>query len=114
MLTIDTLRAYGANVDEGVKRCINSEAFYLKMVQKVKENLDSCEKLKEEVEAKDLDKAFETAHALKGVLANLSLTPLLQPVSEITELLRARTDTDYSELTERITQKKDELLKLMD
>lgn len=30
--------------------------------------------------------------------ANLSLTPLTKPVSEITELLRGRTETDYSPL----------------
>ena len=39
-----------------------------------------------------------TAHALKGLYANLSLTPLTKPVSELTELLRNRTDTDHSAL----------------
>ena len=38
--------------------------------------------------------AFESAHALKGMYSNLSLTPLTAPISEMTELLRAGTDTD--------------------
>ena len=32
----------------------------------------------------------------KLMYANLSLTPLTKPVSEITELLRSKTQTDYS------------------
>ena len=32
MLTIEKLRAYGANVDEGMGRCMNNEAFYLRLV----------------------------------------------------------------------------------
>ena len=58
------------------------------------------------MEAKDLDKAFEVAHALKGIYGNLSLTPLTKPVSEITELLRSRTDTDYSALMNEIMAQK--------
>jgi len=57
---------------------------------------DGYERLQAALDANDLDAAFELAHALKGVLGNLSLTPLLEPVSEMTELLRARTQTDYS------------------
>ncbi|MBQ8941092.1 MAG: hypothetical protein IJ062_04590 [Firmicutes bacterium] len=50
--------------------------------------------------------AFDTAHALKGMYANIFITPVLTPISEITELLRARTQTDYSALlTEAKTQK---------
>ena len=44
----------------------------------------------------DLDAAFEAAHALKGVLGNLGLTPLYEPVAEMTECLRSKTDKDYS------------------
>ena len=44
----------------------------------------------------DLQAAFEEAHALKGVLGNLALTPIYNPVSEMTELLRARQNVDYS------------------
>ena len=44
----------------------------------------------------DLDAAFEAAHALKGVTGNLALTPIYEPVQVVTELLRSRTETDYS------------------
>ena len=68
--------------------------------------------LKESIDAGDLDAAFEAAHALKGVTGNLGLTPIRKPVLEITELLRARTEMDYSELVEEIEKQKDILTKL--
>ena len=39
---------------------------------------------------------------LKGMLSNLALRPLEEPVKEITELLRNRTDTDYNSLLDAI------------
>ena len=64
------------------------------------------------IKEKDYDAAFDAAHALKGVLGNLSLTPLFDKASEITELLRNRTDTDYSSLLSELTNAKEELAKL--
>ena len=62
--------------------------------------------------AGDLDAAFEAAHALKGVLGNLSLTPAYEKVSEMTELLRARTQMDYGPLLAQVLEQRD-LLKGM-
>ena len=68
--------------------------------------------LKKALANDDLDKAFQAAHALKGVLANLSLTPLFDIDFEITELLRNRTKMDYSEYLEKYENKYSELLAL--
>ena len=94
-MTTEFLRNWGANVDEVLVRCLNNESFYLMLVGKALQD-PSFDRLKEAVAAGDLEKAFESAHALKGTMANLALTPILKPVQEITELLRARTDTDYT------------------
>lgn len=111
MLNNDALRAWGANVDEGMERCLNNEAFYLKLVQKSMQD-PSFERLAEAVSAGDQDKAFEMAHALKGVMANLALTPILRPVQEITELLRNKTPADYDPLVREILAQRDSLVKL--
>ena len=95
MVTVDKLRKYGANVEEGLSRCFNNEEFYLKLVGMIRDE-KNFDLLSQSIAAHDLDAAFEAAHALKGVLGNLSLTPAYDKVCEITELLRARTDTDYS------------------
>ena len=97
MLTIDALREFGADVDDGLARCMNNESFYLMLVRKAAET-ERLSQLEIQLQAGNLDAAFETAHALKGLYANLSLTPLTKPVSELTERLRNRTDTDHSAL----------------
>lgn len=97
MITIAALKEYGANVEEGLARCINSEDFYLKMVNMAVADQKIYD-LEKALADNDLDKAFEIAHAMKGMFANLSLTPILTPVDEMTELLRSRTQMDYSPL----------------
>lgn len=89
MLTIDALKAYGANTDEGMARCFNNEAFYLRLVGMglADANFD---KLKAAMDAGDTTAAFEAAHALKGSIGNLSLTPIFEPISALTELLRGK------------------------
>ena len=109
MITIDSLKTYGANVEEGLARCLNKEDFYLKMVNLGLKD-ERFEKLGDILASKDLDAAFEACHALKGVIGNLALTPLYEPINKMTELLRARTDTDYSELAAEIKTQRDKIL----
>ena len=111
MLTIDKLREYGANVDEGVKRCINDEGFYLSLVETVIPDT-RLDELEAEIDKKDYDKAFEIAHALKGLYGNIAITPIFEPVSDMTELLRSRTDTDYSRFINEAKQQKQKLNEL--
>ena len=111
MITIEKLTNFGANTKEGMTRCLNNENFYLKLVNKFL-NDNSFNKLKEALANNDLDLAFEYSHALKGVLANLSLTPLYNIACELTELLRARTKMDYSPLLEKYEQKYTEFINL--
>ncbi len=112
MLTIDKLREYGANVDEGLVRCMGNADFYIKLITRVTEDT-RLTVLEQQLGVKDLDGAFETAHALKGMYSNLSLDPLTKPVSEMTELLRSRTDTDYSELLAQAKEQFSGLCSLM-
>ena len=113
MLTIEKLREYGANVEEGLGRCMNNEAFYLRLTGMVLKD-DPVGKLSKALAEDNKTEAFEAAHALKGVTANLSLTPLYEPVSEITEYLRAKTEMDYTPLLAKITEEAERLRKLIE
>ena len=108
MLTLSSLEELGVNTREGMGRCLNNEQFYLRLVKKSMED-ENCEKLRDALEKNDLDAAFTLAHTLKGVYGNLALTPLFEIVNEITELLRARTQTDYSAMTSALIEKKNAL-----
>lgn len=108
MLTVESLTALGADTKEGLDRCFGNEALYLKLVKMVP-NEKNFDALKQALEDNDLNAAFEAAHALKGVLGNLSLTPMYQKTSEITELLRARTETDYTPMLNELLLLREDL-----
>ncbi len=87
MITLDSLTAFGADVKTGLSRCMNMESFYLKLVN-MELGDPNFDRLKQALERSDAKAAFEAAHALKGSLGNLSLTPVYEPVSALTELVR--------------------------
>ena len=113
MITIEELKAAGANVEEGLSRCLNKEDFYLKMVN-LGLNNQNFQLIGPALETKDYDKAFELCHALKGVIGNLSLTPLYDLVCSLTEALRTpdSADVDYIQLYNQIITLQKELLAL--
>lgn len=113
MITINELNKLGINTDEGVARCMGSEEFYIKLVKMVPDE-KGFDNLKAAVDAGDMNAAFEAAHALKGVLGNLSLTNMYEKSSEITELLRAKTEIDYTPLVNQLLSMRDELAALRD
>ena len=93
MLTIDSLRAYGADVEQGLARCMNMEPFYLRIVGMVKDDVDGdFAKLKEAMAERDTAKTFEAAHALKGSTGNVALTPIFRPVCTLSDMLKGNTD----------------------
>lgn len=105
MLTINLLKETGVDVSSGLTRCMGNEEFYLMMITKALED-HNFTVLREKIEAKDYAAAFEAAHALKGVLGNLSLEPMYTSMCEITELLRAGSDVDYSPYLKDLFEKK--------
>ena len=113
MLTVDCLKELGADTEEGLTRCMNNEAFYLRMVGMGLKDA-GFGKLEQALGEGDLDAAFEAAHALKGIMANLSLTPIFEPVSEITEMLRRREEADYQPLLNQSLSERDRFAVKMD
>ncbi len=87
------------------------ESLYLRLVNMIPEEKNFAA-LENALDKGDLDAAFAAAHALKGVLGNLSLTPMYEKASEITELLRAKTQTDYALLIRELMDMRSELERL--
>ncbi len=85
---LNELKDLGVNVEEGVKRLMDNEALYVKMLGKFlnaveNSNVMAC------FESGDLDAAVSKAHNLKGVTGNLSITPLYKGYTDVVALLRA-------------------------
>ena len=101
MITIDELRALGADVESGLSRCVGNEDLYLKLVGMGLGDA-KFEELGAALNAGNLDRGFESCHALKGVIGNLALTPLYDALSDMTEKLRAREEADYQAIYSNI------------
>ena len=112
MLTIEKLNDFGVNTKEGLTRCMNNEKFYFRML-KMGLSSDQFEKLGNALESGNTSDAFEAAHALKGVLGNLALTPIYTPLAEMTELLRAKKSEDYVTMYQPILELRNKLLALV-
>lgn len=77
----------GANIDTTLDRFMGNEALYMKFIMKFLED-KNFEALVANIEKGDFEGAFNSAHALKGVTANLGLDPINAQAAHITELLR--------------------------
>lgn len=97
MLSIDALRAFGANVEEGVARCMGNEAFYLRMVTMASDD-KYLKQIQKGFAENDMALAYEGAHGMKGVMANLAITPVLTPAAELSDSLKVRKEMDYAPL----------------
>lgn len=85
---IDELRAMGCDMDGALNRFLQDEEFYEECYAQVLQDA-SFEHLKEALDQGNTEEAFHCAHTLKGVIANMGLTPLLDVVVELVEPLRA-------------------------
>ena len=112
MVTIAILQEFGANTEEALARCLNNEEFYLKLVEMGIHD-EKFEQLGKQLADGDLDGAFETCHALKGVLANLALGPLGEVADEMTENLRSRMQMDYMPMYDRMMSERQRLLTMI-
>ncbi len=113
MLDIKSLKSFGADTDTGLKLCLDNEEFYLGLVKSVISDSRVFELLKYS-EANDVKSLFETAHALKGMYGNLSLTPIYEPLCELTELTRDSSEISgrCKELIQEIEEQSNKLSKL--
>ena len=77
----------GINVDTALKRFLDDEEMYFEFLNSfVEDTLMS--RLKQAVQNGSVDDAFEAAHALKGLCANLSIDSMSKMIVPMVEILR--------------------------
>lgn len=84
---LDKLNEWGCDVAGALERVADDEDFYIECLREVAED-PYFALLGERLEAGDIRGAFDAAHTLKGVFANVGLTPLYNKTVEIVEPLR--------------------------
>ncbi|MDD3169978.1 MAG: Hpt domain-containing protein [Eubacteriales bacterium] len=108
---IDTMRQLNCDIDAAMDRFLNDEEFYKECLCQVLME-ESYGKLGEALKAGKVEEAFEYAHSLKGVLANLGLTPLLKLVTELVEPLRQGQSEGLMPVYERLIEERDNMLRI--
>lgn len=87
------LSDWGCDVKDALRRLTGDEALYVLCLHTFAED-PLFEQLETQINTANLSAAFESAHTLKGVAGNLSLTPLYQAVCSLMELLRPQKPCD--------------------
>jgi HPt (histidine-containing phosphotransfer) domain-containing protein len=77
------------NVDEGVKRVMNNAKLYVTLLNKFKADTNMGD-IETHLGAGDFEKAQGSAHTLKGLAANLSLTELFEKVRDLESQIKAK------------------------
>lgn len=111
MISINKLKEFGCNVNDGLDRCLNDESFYLDLVKSLIKDTQ-MEKLKEELMQNNLEEAFKISHSLKGVYGNLAITPIYEKLKELTDYLRFKKEIDYNLLIDELINLNNEFKKL--
>lgn len=88
---LDALREWGCDVDGALERFMGDETLYQACLHSVMED-KNFDGLLEMLNQRDVKQAFEHAHTLKGVLANMGLTPMYDIVVRLVEPLRVGND----------------------
>lgn len=84
---IERLHAMGCHTGEALERMVDDEEFYMECLQEALEN-PGFDALAKALAAGDTAAAFDCAHALKGVLGSVGLTPMFRKTVELVEPLR--------------------------
>lgn len=97
----DILISAGVNYDEGLKRFSGNTALYEKFICKYADD-NSFMLLKDAMQNKDYQAAFEYAHTLKSVTGSLSFSEMFASVKRLTDFLRA--GNNYEKAREEFTE----------
>lgn len=94
---LEKLKDIGTDIDTTLERFMGNEDLYIKFLNKFTSDT-SMQELELAVDCKDLKKAFNAAHTLKGVTGNLGLESLYNLLVPFVESLRK---TDLEILSEQ-------------
>ncbi|MEG1887213.1 MAG: Hpt domain-containing protein [Oscillospiraceae bacterium] len=102
------LAQWGCNIEIAMERFLNDEDLYTVCLNEVIRDT-AFEDLGKAISDKDVSAAFECAHTLKGVLANMELTPMLTYIDEILQPLRNGRMDNLNSIYGELMKAKDKL-----
>lgn len=110
---LQSLRTWGCDIDGALDRFLGEKELYQSCLCALINDTTFVE-LGRALQEKNVQSAFEAAHTLKGVLANLGLTPMFEVVVKLVEPLRAGEVTGLYGFYQELVQMKENLKELME
>lgn len=110
---LEALNLWGCDVEGALERFLGDEELYVSCLRMMTED-EGLQRLGEELKAGNVEGAFDCAHTLKGVIANMGLTPMLEIIMRIVEPLRAGQIKNLEPVYGELMQANDYLRKLLD
>ncbi len=98
----DELRHADVDVDGAIARFANKEERYIKYLKLFAQD-DNFARLQSAIEKKECCAAFESCHALKGVVGNLGFRLIFTNVYDACEILRNGRMEHVGELIDEVT-----------
>lgn len=103
---------YGADTTATMERFLDDEDMYLKCLHIFSTDSGFAD-LAAALEKKNYTAAFESAHMLKGVAANLGLTPLYDKICILVEALRRQDYAHTAQQYQNICTEKEQMIKML-
>lgn len=94
------------DLDGALARFMGNETLFLKFLKKFGNDM-SYTNLMLNLDQENFEEAFKCAHTLKGVSANLGLSSISVPTSELTEQLRGKAASEINR--ERVSEERQKL-----
>ncbi|MEG1824777.1 MAG: Hpt domain-containing protein [Cloacibacillus sp.] len=109
----ERLKEYGADTDGAMSRFLNDEELYLSCLEQFVDD-PGFFALEEAIASDDHQTAFDASHMLKGVAANMGLTPMFSALSAVVEPLRRKEYAGINELYAQVAAQRAALKKITD
>lgn len=109
---IEMLRELESDVDDAMERFLDDEEFYLECLEQVLSD-DLFGRLKIALENHQIQEAFDCAHTLKGLVANLGLTSLNERMGDLVEPLREGRDAGLIEKYQEIMGEREKYVEII-
>lgn len=106
------LRDWNCDIDGAMARFMNDQELYRHCLCAVVDD-KAFIRLGEALKEGNAAEAFDQAHTLKGVIANMGLTPMYDIIVEIVEPLRAGTCEPLLPLYNKLIEANEKLRKLL-
>jgi len=111
-MILQELEAWGCDIQGAMERFLDDKELYMTCLQTVIED-ENFKRLGHALEEGQVQAAFDYAHTLKGVFANLGLTPMFTIVATIVEPLRSGSASNLKEPYEALLASNEYLKKII-